>query len=398
MIMALSLLVVLTACGSEQANQVEAVEIVALRDWQEELAVDGVINAAASTQLNVPGTDWDFRNLVTMVENGSMVTQGQVLAQFESVEAKVNLAQAEIDLARIALSDLGIQAIAEQGRAELSSDMAKVSAELSLSKRYTDMDLQIFAKNRILDTLADIVYLQQKQDYLKWRHSQIEARIHADRAVMQSHKERVTLTIAQQNKSLSALVLRAPHQGIFFLKARADGSLPQVGSKLWAGEEFGSLPDIEQQVARFSIAENTAFGLKEGLPIKVRLSGTNTELPLKLTKLGRTASTKSSETPVKYSDFEASIGQELVRQYDLKPGQAMTGRVILLSQHKVLTVPNVAIVQEGKDNYVYLLEKSKMHKTKIELGLRGQIRSEVKSGLHIGAKLVLVPTTTAEIS
>lgn len=381
----------LTACGGESSSEAVPVEIVEARQWQEEIAADGEIKAAASTQLNVPGTGWDQRNLVSMVANGSLVEKGQIIAVFDAAQSRVKLSQAETDLLRKELMELGIQSTAELGRAELSSDSAKVTGDLNLSKRYANADLQIFAQNKILDTLVDIGFLNHKQDYLKWKNNQIGARSNADQAVVQSQKESVTLTIEQQRKSLSSLELKAPHEGVFLLKPRWDSTLPQVGSKLWAGEEFGSLPDLEQQVAKFSIAEGAAFGLKEGQAIKVRLSGTGTELDLKVTKVGKTASTKSRESPVKYSDFEASIGQDLVRKFVLKPGQAITGRVTLLNSSKVLTVPNIALVQEGADYFVYLMEKSTKLKQKVELGLRGQIRSEVKSGLSAGAKLVLVP-------
>lgn len=266
-----------------------------------------------------------------------------------------------------------------------------MSSDLSLSQRYANADLKIFAQNKILDILVDIGFLHHKQDYLQWKNKQIGARNHADQAVISSQKESVALTIEQQRKSLSSLELKAPHPGVFFLKTSWDGSIPQVGSKLWAGEEFGSLPDLEQQVAKFSIAEGAAFGLKEGQAVKVRLSGTGTELDLKVSKVGKTASTKSRESPVKYSDFEANIGQDLVRRYGLKPGQAITGRVSLFTENKVLTVPNISLVQEGADYFVYLMESSKLLKQKVELGLRGQIRSEIKSGINAGAKLVLVP-------
>lgn len=381
----------LSSCSDDGSSDKLALETVTAKTWQEAIVADGEIKAASSTPLSVPGTGWDNRNLISMVPNGSLVEKGQVIAKFDAAQARVKLSQAETDMLRKELMELGVQATAELGRTELKSDSAKVEGDLNLSKRYANADLQVFAQNKILDTLADIGFLNHKQDYLKWKNTQIGARTQAEQAVITSQKDSVSLTIDQQRKSLSALELVAPHQGVFLLKARWDGTLPQVGGKLWAGDEFGSLPDLDQQVARFSIAEGAAFGLKEGQAIKVRLSGTGTELNLKVTKVGKTASTKSRESPVKYSEFEAKIDQEMVKKFALKPGQAITGEVTLLSADKVMTVPNISLVQEGSDYFVYLMEKSKMLKQKVELGMRGQVRSEIKSGLNIGAQLVLIP-------
>ena len=382
---------VLCSCSDESDVDKQAIETVTAKPWQEALVAEGEIKAAASTPLSVPGSGWDSRNLISMVPSGSLVEKGQVIAKFDAEQARVKLSQAEIDLLRKELLEVGVQATAELGRTELKSDSAKVDADLSLSRRYANADLQIFAQNKILDTLADIGFLNHKQNYLQWKNTQIGARSQAEQAVITSQKDSVTLTIDQQRKSLSALELVAPHQGVFLLKARWDGTFPQVGGKLWAGDEFGSLPDLDQQVAKFSIAEGAAFGLKEGQPIKVRLSGTGTELDLKVTKVGKTASTKSRESPVKYSEFEATIDSALVKKFALKPGQAITGEVSLLSAAKVMTVPNISLVQEGSDYFVYLMEKSKMQKQKVELGMRGQVRSEIKSGLSEGAQLVLIP-------
>jgi hypothetical protein len=188
----------------------------------------------------------------------------------------------------------------------------------------------------------------------------------------------------------------APHQGVFILKPRWDGTLPQVGGKLWAGDEFGALPDLEKQVARFSIAEGAAFGLKEGQLVKVRLSGTGTELNLKVSKVGKTASTKSRESPVKYSDFEVVIDDAMVKQYGLKPGQAVSAKVDLLDMPNVISVPNIALVQDGAEYSVWVMNGTKAEKRRIDLGMRGPVRTEVKSGLKVGEEIVLTPQNKDE--
>jgi hypothetical protein len=159
------------------------------------------------------------------------------------------------------------------------------------------------------------------------------------------------------------------------------------------GMEFGMLPDLEQLVARFSVPEGQAYGLKTGLPVRVRLAGTGTELDLTVTRVGNSAATVSTESPVKYSDFDAAIDPAQARKLGLKPGQALHGAVKLVSRPMALTVPNIAVVQDGATYTVYTDEGGRHVKHQVELGLRGPVRSEIKSGIAPGARILLVPPT-----
>lgn len=384
-------LCLLSACAGDQDGQRRAVEIVKKSEWKEFLQVDGEVKAAASTELSVPGSGWDQRNLIFMIPDGSVVEKGQLIARFDSASARVKLSQAEVDLVRKELAEMGAQEQTGIRQSELTADKSKVGDDLRLSQRYANADLRIFERNKVLDILSDIGFLGDKQTYLDWKHGQVGARGNAERALIVSQKETVTKTIDDQRRSLSALDLTAPHAGVFRLRERWDGSVPQVGGQLWAGEEFGALPDLQKQLAKFSVAEGNAFGLKEGLVVQVRLAGTGVEVPLQITHVSKSATTKSRETPVKFMDVEAKFTEEMVRQYALKPGQALSGRVSIVSRKDVLTVPNIALIQEGEAYFVEVEDGRQVRRQKIELGLRGPVRSEVKSGLTEGMRLVLVP-------
>jgi HlyD family secretion protein len=384
------MLTIISGCGADQAAQQVPTEILSNRAWQEKLNVDGEIKAAANTPLNVPGTNWENRTLIDMVPEGSLVKKGQVIAKFDAPRARVELSQAETELLRKAIGEQGINATAQISRAELSADSAKVDGDLRLSKQYANADLSIFEKNKILDTLVDIGFLNHKSGYLDWKTQQVGARTGADIALLSSQKETVQLTVNQKRKSLGELDLIAPHDGVFLLREKWDGSKASIGGSQWAGDQFGSLPDLNKLVATFSVAEGQAFGLKPGLPVHVRLEGTGGVIELKITKVGKSASTKSSESPVKYSDFEADIDHATALRWGLKPGQALSASVQLVDQASALTAPNVALVQDGAAFFVYAQEDGKCTKHPVELGQRGPIRSQIKSGLAAGAQMCLL--------
>jgi len=395
---AFSMGVLLAACGGDPASSGVAAETLAARPWLETLAVDGEIKAAASTPLNVPGNNWSQRMLVDMVADGSSVQKGQVVARFDSPQSRMELSQAELELLRKTLAEQTSASAASVERDKLAGDRAKVEDDLGLSRRYASVDLSIFPRNDILDALADVGFLTTKRTYLEWKGGQAQARTAAQDAVLHSQRDSVARTAAQQRDSLAALELVAPHDGVFLLAARWDGTKAEIGSTQVAGQEFGSLPDLNQLVAHFSVAEGQVFGLKTGLPVRGRLAGTGTELTLKVTRVGSNASTTSQESPVKYSDFDAAIDTATARKLGLKPGQALRGAVELVARPAALTVPNIALVQDGAGYVVYTEEGGKQIRRKVELGQRGPVRSELKSGVAAGARIVLLPPAATEKS
>ena len=381
----------LAGCDGASAPQAGPGETLAARAWTETLAADGEIKAATDTPLTVPGSAWASRVLVDMVADGSSVKQGQVVARFDAPQARAELSQADVELLRKSLAEEANRQNAAVERGVLAGDRAKVEDDLGLSRRYAGVDISVFARNTILDALADVGFLTQKRTYLDWKGGQVQARTAAQDAVLHSQRDSVIQNAAQQRKSLEALELVAPHDGVFLLAARWDGAKPQVGANQMAGEPFGALPDLDRLVAHFSVPEGQAYGLKPGLPVRVRLAGTGTELDLTVTRVGNSAGVISPESPVKYSDFDAAIATETARKLGLTPGQALHGTVRLVTKAAALTVPNIALVQDGAAVAVYTVDAGRTVKHKIELGLRGPVRSEVKSGLASGARIVLLP-------
>ncbi|MFZ2999184.1 MAG: secretion protein HlyD [Undibacterium umbellatum] len=379
------------ACTNKQDQTQLATETFAPRIWQENLVVDGEIIAANKTPLTVPGQGWDSRTLIEMIPEGSLVKKDQVIARFDAPKSRMELSQAELELLRKELAAESILASDTSSRSTLAADSAKVQTDLLLSERYANADLAIFSRNKILDELQDSGFLKNKRTYLDWKTGQVQARSAAEQAVLSSQKESVNLNASQHKKNLDALELMAPHDGVFLLQASWDGAKPQVGSSFRPREEFGSLPDLDHLVANFNIEEGRTFGLKVGLPVKVRLAGSGQEIELSITKVGNSASVTSKDSPVKFINFEAAFKKEQAQSLALKPGQALLGTVSLINQAKAMTVPNIALVQEGASFATYVKEGEQLKRQAVVLGQRGPVRSEIKSGISPGNQVVLLP-------
>lgn len=391
-LLCLGLCVALVACSDDSATMMPT-ETVAARPWLESIDVEGEIKSAANTALNVPGSGWEHRELLSMVDDGSYVKKGDVIASFDAPRARMELSQADTELLRKTLVEATLVASAAVQSAELGAATAKVNTDLSLSERYGDIKAEagVLTRNQILDALQDTRFLKTKRGYLGWKAGQVGVRTGAEQAVVATQKSSITVQAQQRRASLAALQLVAPHDGVFVQVAGWDGSKAQIGANLWAGREFGILPDPHQLIAKFSVEEAKSYGLKVGQSVRARLAGMGTQFDLKVSKVSSSASTKSRESPVKYSDFEALIEPALAARLGMSPGQAVRATVLLVDRQSALTLPNLALVQEGDRYAVFVGAAAPGVKRVIELGQRGNIRSEIKTGLQAGERVQLLP-------
>lgn len=386
----------LGACGPDTASTVPT-ETLAARAWVESIDVEGEIKSSSNTTLTVPGTGFEQRQLLTMVNDGSMVKKGDVIASFDAPRSRLELSQAEMELLRKSLMEESLVANAAVQSAELGASTAKVNTDLKLSERYGDIKAEtgVLTRNQILDALQDTRFLNSKRNYLGWKTGQIGVRTSAEQAVVTTQKNSITLKATQRRASLAALQLLAPHDGVFVQVADWDGSKAQIGATMWSSSEFGLLPDAQQLIAKFSVEEARANGLKVGQAVRARLAGSGLEFELKVSKVSSNASTKSRESPVKYSDFEAAIEPALATRLGLNPGQSVRATVLLVERPAALTLPNLALVQEGDKYAVYVGDAAPGVKKFVELGQRGSVRSEIKSGVKAGEAILLLPPVAA---
>ncbi|MES2317162.1 MAG: biotin/lipoyl-binding protein [Pseudomonadota bacterium] len=391
-LLCLAVSLALCACGDDTAGSAPS-EQLAARKWVETIDVEGEIISASNTALTVPGTGWENRELLTLVEDGSFVKKGDVIASFDAPRSRLELSEAEMELLRKSLVEQTLVAGAAVKSAELGATTAKVNTDLSLSERYGDIKAEngVLTRNQILDALQDTSFLKNKRSYLGWKTGQVGVRTMADQAVVATQKSSISLKASQRRTSLAELQLLAPHDGIFVQASGWDGAKAQIGANLWSGNAFGKLPDSSKMIAKFSVEEAKSFGLKPGQAVRARLSGTGTEFELKVSKVSSNASTKSRESPVKYSDFEAVIGPEVTAKLALKPGQAVRATVMLVERPDALTLPNLALVQEGDKYAVFVGQAAPGVKKMVQLGQRGNVRSEIKSGLTAGEHILLLP-------
>lgn len=377
-------------CSDEQPA-VEPVERVVTGPVTLEVDVEGEVRAAQATSLNVPGRQWTRRQPIWLTADGEPVKAGDVIARFSPEQSELELSQTLIDLQRNLISRAGKQAELGGVQGRVSIDLADVAVRIGIARRYADADFGMLARNEILDAIDDERFLGVRQDVLEWQRDNATDRGATELGVLDAQRTTYERNAELRRANLNALELRAPHAGILMLTPNWTGEKPRVGITMMAGEVLGSLPNMNAMEIELYLPQAESQGLASGQKLRAyRVGRPGDVIDTTLKWVSGSAQTRNRDNPVRYITARAAVPGVVVRDLRLVPGQRVQGRVEVLSATGI-SVPNIAIVDRDGANLVYVRNGAEFEPRKIELGARGNARSEVREGLKEGDLVWLTP-------
>lgn len=386
---ALSLALLLAGCGADAVPP--ATETVAEGPLELSVRGEGELHSARPTPLNVPGSNWSTRRVEWMLDEGSVVAKGDLLARFASPDGRMQLAQAQIELQRNALARAAKEGDLDATIGRVDLDLSQVAVQLGIAHRYADADLSAIARNVALDAIEDARYLEARQDVLQWQRGQSDARGGAELAVLDAQRATHAINAKLRQDDLDALELRAPNDGVLLLTPNWSGDKPAVGANLFAGTEFGSLPDTSAMEVTIDLPQIEAQGVQVGMAVELHPVGHPEQLiSSELSWVASTATAKGRPIPVRYISMRAPVPADKVAGYGLVPGQRFAARVFLLRE-PALSVANVAVQERDGRSTVQLRKGRGFEEREVGLGVRGTARSQVLSGLAAGDVVLLSP-------
>ena len=390
------LLPLLAGCGHAAADHA-VLEQVQATPLEFSVQTQGDLHSTKPTPLLVPGSQFTSRQLSWMLPDGSLVKKGELVARFSAQQSKQDLAQARIDLERNTLARATKQAELVDKRGQLGVDLTQVAVQQAIAERYANAPLEAMARNDILDAVQDVHYLDVRQRILRWREDQSSASGQAELAVLDAQRNSFDTVATQKQADLTALELRAPHAGVLVLEKDWSDQLPHVGSSLFAGNPFATLPDLGALEVQLSVPQIEAQGIQVGDKVELHRWGLPGQTVMStISWVASAAQPRSSENPVKYLAMKAVVPAELAQRYGWIPGQRFIGRIILLQVDKGYSVPNVALLNSGDGASVQVLETGKVQTRKLKLGVRGATRTQVLEGLQQGDRVLLATTKAME--
>jgi len=313
-----------------------------------ELASTAKRDIARKIQLPVQLFPWQHTDVVAkvtgyirtvMVDRGSHVKQGDVLATVWDPELAVQLSHEQAEVAA--------------SEKELVALIAKRDLHQVIAARYTAL-------------IPDRAATQTQADIENANYAVTVAEAEKAKATVTALKERVRTT----ETLLGYTTVRAPFEGIVTERFVHEGTFVELGK----GTLLFHMVQLNVLRATIDVPEASSPLVVPGTRVAVQFS----ELGPKWTELTVVRSAEELDVKTRTLRIEADLPNPTGRFQPGMYGQSM----VTLEQHKdAVTVPSAALLREGGDS-VLVIQNGVATRVPIEVGLSDETGVEARSGLE----------------
>ena len=342
-----------------------------------------VTGPAAAQSVNVYQT-----KIASIVPEGSLVKEGDVIAQLDKAPAATRLADVTLSL--------------QKAQAEFTSAQLDSALNLAQSREDVRTAEYVLEEKKLLKEQAryeaPTIRRQAEIDHEKaqraWEQSKRNLSTKTKQAVAKMSSVGADLGRQQNNlKNITEVIgnftVKAPAPGMVIYVREWNGKKKGVGSQWSAWDNtVATLPDLTQMESQTYINEvdvrKIAVGQKVSISLDAdpskRLAGTVTHIA----NVGEQKPNQDSKV------FEVKI-EVATADTTLRPGMTTANAIETASIPNVLSIPLEAVATEGGFQYVYKKDGSRIVKQMIETGAMNDNEIVVKRGLSTGGIVYLTP-------
>lgn len=348
-----------------------------------EVEAEGFLRASTSTPVAVPHSPMGGLKLVWIIDDGSKVKSGQVVARFDesAVERELLEGRIALSMSERKIEQRGVRK--ESTLANVEGDRRLAALELDFARRFGQKDPEIFSRIQILESRIDERLAAEKLSNAEGRGETEVKLAESDVGLLAIERQVAALKTARAHEALAALEVRAPHDGILILVRDWRGSVVRPGTTTYSGHPIAEIPALDRLEAAVFVLEADAGGVKEGAAASVSIEGRAGEsLGASIRRVDRMPKPRLRGHPVQF--FEAILEIEKTDTLTMKPGQRVVAKLKLAAHHGVLVVPRQAVFEEEGGAFVYRLVDGGFEKAKVLLGAPSLGRMVIESGLTEG--------------
>ncbi len=352
-------------------TQARPVKVVAAQESVTDRRVGATGTLAADEQVLL-GTKVAGRVGELLVDLGSRVRRGQVVARLDPTDAELRVDQAVAAIqqarARLGLPQDGTddrvipentslvrQARAVLDEAQLTRDrMERLLKDELIARAQLDAAVSALgvAEARYQDALEEV---RNRQGVLVQRRSELE--------------------LARQQ--LADTVTVSPIDGAVSERRTS------VGEYLAAGAPVATIVKLHPLRLRLAVPERDAAGVRTGQRVVVSVEGVAGEHQGKVARISPSISEQNRTLLI-----EAEVPNEGAA---LRPGAFAKAEVVVAGDVRVITVPVTAVTTFAGVEKVLTVEKDKAVELRVRTGRRAGDRVEILSGLPIGTRVIAQP-------
>jgi len=340
------------------------------------------------------------------VDIGDKVTKGQTLVTIAIPEMQDDLehkralvAQAEAELKQAEVAVAAAKAATNTAEAQVEQSLAGVTGAKAERERWNSEHARVkeLAANRSVnqkvvdETLNEVKGAEAAYEkaLAEVRSSQAlleEARVHVEQSEADAQAAMARLRVAKAELArtttlLDYTVIKAPYDGVVTRRLVVTGDYISPAT---TGAAQPIVVVCRSDVVRvfLDVPELEAAWVDDGDKAEVRvqaLGGKSFPATVTRNSWALDPTNRSLRTEIDISNSQGV----------LRPGMYATATILLEERADALALPATAIVHEGQDAFCCTVEKGKIKRQKVELGLRAGTDVEIRAGLAPDQTVVL---------
>jgi HlyD family secretion protein len=318
-----------------------------------------------------------------LVEDGTMVTQGQLLAELSNSDLQLNVLARQTEVTQ-QINNMRSQELSlNQNR--LANERARIEADLATqtARRQYEMQRPLadrgFVSGRSFQDSRDTYEANRRRsDVLRRQQSDDERLQSSQLAQLRASATGLNQSLEIARRSLDSLNLRAPVSG------QLTSFSIQIGQSLQRGERLGQIDSAGHNKLRAQVDEFYLNRVSEGLTADAEVNG-------------RTYRMRVSKIypQVRNGSFEIDLQFVGAEPRDLQRGQTIQLRMTLGASTQARLVPNGAFNNDTGGNWIFVVSQDGRSavRRQVRLGRRNADYIEVLEGLEPGERVITSPYT-----
>jgi len=393
------LILIFTALKMFKGDKVDGARWAAVEKGQfvVELVESGEIRSVNSQYVKAPNVWWGEPQIIEMVLEGTMVKQGDFLAQFDTSDMEKELLNRKESLATRVAELKALDTEQERRYAELESNRTSSGYSKELAElRKELMQFESPLKQRQADLQYERQMLMLDEEETRLRNQKIIDAAARGRLLRDlEHNQRWVDNIEQRIKEMT---LYAPAGGMVVYFETGGRGVPRrkvaVGDRVYPGQTIIYIPERTnmQMVAR--VNEVDASEITVGSKVSITLDAfEQAHYTGTVASIAKLADRRSWRSQIK--DFEVAVD---IAESDslLKPGITAQGVIVLSKKEDAVYVPNGTVFEQKDGTSVVFKRRNPDKPTPVILGKRNDRFVMIAEGAQPGDMLSLTPPSEGE--
>lgn len=315
-----------------------------------------------------------------LVEEGTMVEQGQPLIELSNTTLQLDVISREAEVSEQLNNLRNTQLAIEQNRLRLKSDLIEIDYQIvrlnRLLDRYQELDgEQFISKNEYETSQDEITYWQNRRQVTLESQAQDEKIRLAQVSQLEESVKQLEKNLELARSNLDNLLVKAPRSG------RLTSLNAELGQSKGRGERLGQIDDVDRFKAVALVNEFYLNRVRIGQ--RAQLTVDNQDYLLEVSKIYPEVQASQFEVDLRFLDNTPA---------DVRRGQTLQLRLVLGdTEDQAILLPNGPFFTDTGGAWVFVLEQDggAARRRPVRLGRRNPNHIEVLAGLEPGDRVVV---------